>query len=79
MDTKINDFSSIEKKLDSILRPLNPEEAYAANLKHRLLSDPRITVEKPDYLIVLFMIGSLFFIGVLLVWLLNRLMNNKTE
>ena len=78
MDTKINDFSSIEKKLDSILRPLNPEESYAANLKQRLLSDPRITVEKQDYLFVIFIIGSLFFIGILLVWFLNRLMNNKT-
>ena len=78
MDTKVNDFSSIEKKLDSILRPLNPEESYAANLKQRLLSDPRITVEKQDYLFVIFIIGSLFFIGILLVWFLNRLMNNKT-
>lgn len=79
MDTKIKDFSSIEKKLDSILRPVNPEESYVDNLKHRLLNGPGITIEKPDYLFALLFIGSLLFIGVFLVWLLNRLMNNKIE
>jgi hypothetical protein len=79
MDTKIKDFSSIEKKLDSFLRPVNPEESFAANLKHRLLKDPGIAIEKPDYLFVLLFIGSLFFIGVLLVWILNLLFNNKAE
>ena len=50
MNTKIKDFTSIENKLDSFLQPVNPEESFAANLKNRLLIEPNITIEKPDYL-----------------------------
>ena len=79
MNTKIKDFSSIEKKLDSFLRPVNPEERFAANLKHRLLIEPVVTIEKPDYLYVLFFIGFLFFTGVLLVWLVYRMFNRNPD
>ena len=79
MDTKNKDFTSIEKKLDSFLRPVNPEENFAANLKNRLLIEPDITIEKPDYLFILALIGSIFFIGVLVVWLLYRIINRNSE
>jgi hypothetical protein len=79
MDTKINDFSSIEKKLDSFLRPVNPEESFAVNLKHRLQIEPGITIEKPDYLFVLLFIGSLFTAGIVLVWLLHRILNRNSD
>ena len=61
MDIKNKDFTSIEKKLDSFLRPVNPEENFASNLKLSLLNEPEITIEKPDYLFVLLFICSLFF------------------
>jgi hypothetical protein len=79
MDINNKDFSSIEKKLDSFLRPVNPEESFASNLKLRLLNEPGITIEKPDYLFVLLFICSLFFIGVLMIWLLNRIFNKQAE
>lgn len=79
MDTKPKDFDSIEKRLDSFLRPVNPEESFATNLKNRLLIEPDITIEKPDYLIVLALIGSIFFVGVLVVWILYRIINRNSE
>ena len=79
MNTKIKDFTSIEKKLDSFLRPVNPEESFAVNLKNRLLIEPNITIEKPDYLFVLVLISSIFFIGVLFVWLLYRIFKRNSE
>jgi len=79
MNTKIKDFTSIEKKLDSFLQPVNPEESFAANLKKRLLIEPNITIEKPDYLFVLIIISSIFFIGVLFVWLLYRIYGKYSD
>jgi len=79
MDTKNNDFTAIENKLDSFLRPVNPEESFAVRLRNRLLIEPDITIEKPDYLVVLALIGSIFFIGVLVVWILYRIINRKSE
>jgi hypothetical protein len=79
MDTKNKDLTSIEKKLDSFLRPVNPEESFAVKLKNRLLVEPDITIEKPDYLFVLTIIGSIFFMGVLIVWILYRVINRNSE
>ena len=79
MDTKINDLTSIEKKLDSFLQPVNPEESFAVKLKNRLLFEPDITIEKPDYLFVLALVGSILFFGVLVVWILYQIINRKTE
>lgn len=79
MNTNIKDFTSIEKKLDSFLRPVNPEESFADKLKNRLLIEPNITIEKPDYLFVLVLISSIFFTGVLFVWLLYRIFERNSE
>jgi hypothetical protein len=79
MNTRIKDFASIEKQLDSFLRPVNPEENFAAKLKNRLLIEPEVTLEKPDYPVVMALIGSIFFTGVLVVWILYRLVNKKSE
>ncbi len=77
MGKTINNLNSIEAKLDSLLRPVNPEESFADKLKDRLLVEPEITVEQPNYLIVLTLVGSIFFAGVLVVWILYRILNRK--
>jgi len=79
MNTKIKDFTSIEKKLDSFLQPVNPEESFAANLKNRLLIEPSITIDQPEYLFVLVIISSIFFIGVLFVWLLYCIFDKYSD
>ena len=79
METKIREINSIEKKLDSILRPVSPKEGYAANLKNRLLSEPDIIIERPNYLFILLLFGSLLFFGAFIVWLINRLVNRQSN
>jgi len=79
MDTKNKDLTYIEKKLDLFLRPVNPEESFAANLKNRLLFEPDITIEKPNHLFVLALVGSIFFVGVLVVWILYKIFDRNSE
>ncbi len=68
MDTNNNEINLIEKKLDSILRPINPEERYVSNLKQRLLSKSNITIDRPNYQVIFLSISSFFIFGVFLVW-----------
>ncbi len=77
METKIRDFDSFEKKLDSILKPVSPEEDYIAKLKNRLFNEQNIAIEKPDYALIILLICSFFFFGIVLVWIINRLLNHK--
>ena len=79
MDTNNSEINSIEKKLDSILLPVNPEESYITSLKHRLLNESGVTLEKPDYLFILLFIGSFFFFGLFIVWLINYIFNRKSD
>jgi hypothetical protein len=73
MESHNKEILSIEKRLDSILRPVNPEESYITSLKKRLKKESGITIDKPDYLFVLLIVGSLFFFGLTIVLLLNLL------
>ena len=79
MNTNNLEINSIEKKLDSILQPVNPKESYINNLKNRLISESVVSMEKPDYLFILLLIGSLFFFGLILVWLLNYFFNRRID
>jgi hypothetical protein len=74
-----NDILIIEKRLDSILRPVNPEESYITDLKERLKRDPGISIDKPDYILVLFIIGSFFIFGLIIVLLINLLKRKNSR
>jgi hypothetical protein len=78
METDNQEILSIEKRLYSILRPVNPEESYITGLKQRLKKDSGITIDKPNYLFVLIIVGSLFFFGLIIVLLLNLLKDKKS-
>ena len=77
METENQKISLIEKRLDSILIPVNPEKSYIESLKHHLKNESGITIDKPDYLLVIFIVGSLFFFGLTIVLFLNLLKNKK--
>ena len=77
METKIRDFDSFEKKLDSILKPVSPEEDYITKLKNRLFNEQNIAIEKPDFALIIILICSFFFFGIVLVWIFNRLLHHK--
>jgi hypothetical protein len=79
MDTNTKEMNSIEKRLDSILKPISPEKNYITNLERRLLNESRISIDKPDYLYPILFASSFFFIGLIIVWILNHLLNRKTD
>ena len=74
-----DDIQVIEKRLDSILRPVNPEESYITSLKERLKKDSGISIDKPDFILVLLIVGSLFIFGLTIVLLLNLLNGKKSR
>ena len=79
MDINKLEIDSIENKLDSILRPVNPKEIYSTTLKERLLNESGITLEKQNYLFIILLLCSFFFIGVVLIYLINIFFNRKSE
>lgn len=79
LDVNNKEVDLIEKKLDLMLRPVNPEEGYVSKLKHRLISDSNISIDKPEYSFILLFAGLLFFFGVFLVWILNLLFHKKAD
>jgi len=77
METKNRNFDSIEKKLNSILRPVIPEEDYITKLRNRLFNEQNIAIEKPDYALITLIVCSFFFFGIVLVWIFNRFLKHK--
>ena len=80
MDKKKIDFDSIEKRLDSILRPVSPEESYIRSLKNRLgYYKSAVVIDKPDYFMVILLVCSFFFFGLLIIWLFNLIFKKRTD
>jgi hypothetical protein len=79
MENNNQEILSIEKRLDSILKPVNPEENYMTSLKQRLKNESGITIDKPDYLLVILIVGSLFFFGLTIVLILNLVNHKKSS
>jgi hypothetical protein len=72
----------MEKKLDKLLSPVTPNSTYVNDLQKRLTSKAEISVEYPNYLLVLIVIGSGLAFGLGLVLILNmigRIFGGKKE
>ena len=72
----------MEKKLDKLLSPVTPSSTYVNDLQKRLTSKAEISVEYPNYLLVLIVIGSGLALGLGLVLILNmigRIFGGKKE
>ncbi len=72
----------MEKKLDKLLSPVTPNSTYVNDLQKRLTSKAEISVEYPNYLLVLMVIGSGLAFGLGLVLILNmigRIFGGKKE
>jgi len=61
----------LEKKLDSIFNPVNPDEGFVKNLQKRLFQDPMISIEYPSFFPVVLFISFSFFLGILFIWIFN--------
>ncbi len=79
MEKKTKDSRTIEEKLESFLRPVNPKEEFASNLKNRLLTEPEITIENSDNLSIIILVCSIFIFGVLFVWILFRFFSRNND
>ena len=66
-------FEILEKRLDNALQPVNPEEKYISGLNTRLLSEPRISIERDSALKIILFICFAFITGFTILLFLNEL------
>jgi len=72
----------IEKKMDEklgkLLQPVVPNSAFIANLQEKLVSRANVSIEYPNYLLIIIILGSGLAIGLLLVIIINRIIRTLT-
>lgn len=70
---EINYDDSIEDKLHNILNPVIPRKNYIEDLQQKLTSKPDVSIEYPNYLILILTLSSGLVFGVMLFMFLNKL------
>jgi hypothetical protein len=63
----------IEERLKASLNPVHPDPVFVHRLKHRLVTPPKITIErqrKPLFLLLILSLGILS--GITIVWFTRR-------
>lgn len=65
----------LESKLQKAFNPIAPRTSYVEELKHKLASKAEVSVEYPNYLILILVLSSGLLIGVMLIMFLNNLFN----
>lgn len=69
-----NNFKeALENKLNKVFNPVAPRKSYVDELKRRLTSRAEVSVEYPNYFILILTISSGLLIGVVLIMFLNKL------
>ncbi len=61
----------MEKKLDRLFSPVIPNSSYVNELQKRLISKAEVSVEYPNYLLILVVIGTGLALGLSLVAILS--------
>jgi len=70
--------AKLEKKLDDLLNPVTPSSSYITDLQKKLLSKADVTVEYPNYLMIIIILGSGLALGLTLVFILNHILRTLT-
>jgi len=70
--------AKLEKKLDDLLNPVTPSSSYITDLQKKLLSKADVTVEYPNYLMIVIILGSGLALGLGLVFILNHILRKLT-
>lgn len=73
MGEESNLIEFIEKKLDNILLPVNLENNYIDQLNSRLFKEPQISLERENYVKLVFLIVFAFLSGFTIVIIINRI------
>jgi hypothetical protein len=79
MGEENNLLENIEKRLDTFLRPVNPEENYVNSLESRLFTESHISIERENTLRIILLIGLAFTFGLGMVLLLNRIFSRDKK
>ncbi len=79
MEKEINLLEILEKRLDKTLMPVTPEERYISNLNSRLLSEPRISIERNNVLKVILFVGLAFITGFTIFLFINEIFSHNTK
>ena len=64
---------ALENKLHNTFNPVAPRKSYVEELKRRLVSRSEVSVEYPNYVILILTISSGLLVGVMLIMFLNNL------
>lgn len=70
---EINFKEALENKLNKAFNPVAPRKSYVEDLKQRLTSRAEVSIEYPNYVILILTISSGLLIGVMLIMFLNKL------
>lgn len=68
----------LDEKLEKLLQPVSPNSTFIANLQEKLASRANVSIEYPNYLLVIIILGSGLAIGLVLVIIINRIIRTLT-
>lgn len=68
----------MEEKLDNLFSPVNPSTSFIKDLQEKLTSSADITVEYPNYFVIIIVLGLGLGVGLILVFLLNHIFRRRT-
>ena len=68
----------IDEKLEKLLQPVSPNSTFIANLQEKLVSRANVSIEYPNYLLIIIILGSGLAVGLILVIIINRIIRTLT-
>jgi len=68
----------MDEKLEKLLQPVSPNSTFIANLQEKLVSRANISIEYPNYLLIIIILGSGLAVGLILVIFINRIIRTLT-
>jgi len=77
MEENLYNNQMLEKSLDEILNPVDPQDSYVVNLYNRLSVKPEVTVEYPNFILAIAVLSTGLFLGATFIWLITRVQRRK--
>lgn len=68
----------MDEKLEKLLQPVSPNSTFIANLQEKLVSRANVSIEYPNYLLIIIILGSGLAVGLILVIFINRIIRTLT-
>lgn len=68
----------MDEKLEKLLQPVSPNSTFITNLQEKLVSRANVSIEYPNYLLIIIILGSGLAVGLILVIIINRIIRTLT-